>query len=93
MKYLNIAPEAVVVSDDIIGIFDLDTSTVKADTRNMLKRMENEGKVKNAFDPVFDIPLTFVLTCQKNNRESEKIIFSSTSLATIKGRVFETKKN
>ena len=84
-KYLNVGQNVVVSSDEIIGIFDIDTATVKKDTRNFLKRAEGENHVKNAFDPIFDIPVSFILTKRQN--DTEKLIFSSVSTSTLENRL------
>ncbi len=84
-KYVNVGQNVVITSDEIIGIFDIDTATVKKDTRNFLKRAEKENHVKNAFDPVFDIPVSFILT--KGQNDTEKLIFSSVSTSTLVNRL------
>ncbi len=84
-KYVSVGQNTVISSDEIIGIFDIDTATVKKDTRNLLKRAEQEKRVKNAFDPVFDIPVSFILT--KGENDTEKLIFSSVSTTTLENRL------
>ena len=59
--------------DEIIGIFDLDTSTVSKRTRDFLNRAEKEKKVSNKSQ---DIPRTFIL-CDENGKE--KIYLSQIS--------------
>lgn len=85
IKYLNAGQNTVISDDDIIGIFDIDTASVKKDTRNFLKRAEGEKIVQNAFDPIFDIPLSFIVTKEKNGKE--KVIFSSVSSQTLENRL------
>lgn len=84
-KYVNVGQNVVISSDEIIGIFDIDTATVKKDTRNFLKRAESEKHTKNAFDPIFDIPISFILT--KGENGTEKLIFSSVSTTTLENRL------
>lgn len=84
-KYVNAGQNTVVVSGEIIGIFDIDTATVMKDTRNFLKRTEGERKMINAFDPIFDIPVSFILT--SDAEKNEKIIFSSVSAQTLANRM------
>ncbi|MGN1458047.1 MAG: extracellular matrix regulator RemB, partial [Acutalibacteraceae bacterium] len=45
--YLHLGKDTVVRKKDIIGIFDLDNSTVSATTRNYLAKAEKDGKVIN----------------------------------------------
>ncbi|MCL2082221.1 MAG: DUF370 domain-containing protein [Oscillospiraceae bacterium] len=43
--YLHIGQNAILQTQDIIGIFDLDNSSRGKDTRNLLAKSEREGKV------------------------------------------------
>ncbi|MDD6489835.1 MAG: DUF370 domain-containing protein [Clostridia bacterium] len=61
--YLHLGKDTVVRKKDIIGIFDLDTSTVSATTRNYLAKAEKDGKVINVSP---ELPKSFVL-CKDGN--------------------------
>ena len=63
--YTHIGNDVVVQDQDIIGIFDMDTSTVKKVTMKYLQRIECENKLVNISD---DLPKSFVV-CQKSNVE------------------------
>ena len=43
--YLHIGEDTVIKSDEIIGIFDMDTSTVNKATRDFLKTAEKNKKI------------------------------------------------
>ena len=43
--YLHIGQDHLVDSRNIIGIFDMDTATAQKNTRDFLKRVEQEGAV------------------------------------------------
>ena len=43
--YLHLGSDAVILKESIIGIFDLDTSTVSKNTRNYLALAEREARV------------------------------------------------
>ena len=45
--YLHLGQDKVVNMDEIIGIFDLDTSTVSKATRDYLAKAEKDGIVTN----------------------------------------------
>ena len=45
--YLHLGQETVVKMDSIVGIFDLDTSTISKFTRDYLTQAEKSGKVVN----------------------------------------------
>ena len=55
--YLHLGMDKVITFDDIIGIFDLDTTTVSKNTRNYLAKAEKAGIVvcrnKNGEDKVY----------------------------------------
>lgn len=69
--YLHIGQETVIKTQDIIAIFDLDTSTVSKVTRDYLAKMEKEKKV---IAVSYELPKSFILTC---NEKNEEIIYLS----------------
>lgn len=73
--YLQLGQETVVRTKDIVGIFDMDNTTVQKSTRDFLKRAEQEKEVKYAS---FDLPKTFVIT-EKNNRSEVYVTHLATS--------------
>lgn len=78
--YLHLGGEYVVKEEEVIGIFDLDTSTVSKHTRNFLNKKEKEKKVINVS---FELPKSFILAGDKQN---EKIYISQISSATLNKR-------
>ena len=56
--YLHIGNGKSVKKKDIIGIFDLDTSTVTKQGKSFINNMEKSGRVE--YDD-FDLPRSFVL--------------------------------
>ncbi|NLD87457.1 MAG: DUF370 domain-containing protein [Clostridiales bacterium] len=62
--FLHLGADMVVATKDIIGVFDLDTSTVAEDTRNFLTDAEKSLKVINV---TYNLPKAFVLTDNANN--------------------------
>ena len=63
--YTHIGNDVVVQDQEIIGVFDMDTSTVKKVTMKYLQRIECENKLVDTSD---DLPKSFVV-CQKSNVE------------------------
>ena len=55
--YLHIGEDTLVRDKDIIGIFDMDTSTVNKATRDYLKKAEKDKKVIYVN---YDLPKCFV---------------------------------
>jgi hypothetical protein len=63
--YINIGSNTLIRKKDIIGIFDLDTSSHEKDTKDFLKTAEQNGIVEFCGT---DLPKSFVLT-RKNKKE------------------------
>ena len=80
--YLHIGQSMVVPFENIIGIFDLDTSSWSHRTRSFLERAEQEGRVISA---TRDLPTSFVV-CREKDGQS-RIYLSQFSSATLKSRV------
>ncbi|MCD7723874.1 MAG: DUF370 domain-containing protein [Clostridiales bacterium] len=80
--YLHIGEAAVIESKNIIGIFDMDTSTVNKATRNFLSAGEKNKKVVYVN---YDLPKSFILT-------DEKIYVSPLNTATLLKRAKLNKK-
>ena len=62
--YVHLGVDQVVKEDDIIGIFDLDSTTVSKHTRKFLNEAEKQKKVINVS---FELPKSFVLCGKKKN--------------------------
>lgn len=76
--YLHLGQDTVVLMKDIIGIFDMETSTISQTTRDMLAAAQKSGCVVNVS---MEMPKSFVL-CSSGNRTTVYItqISSSTLL-------------
>ena len=60
--YLHIGEDTLIKDKEIIGIFDMDTSTVNKATRDYLKKAE---KNKRIIYVNYDLPKCFVVTDDK----------------------------
>ncbi len=88
--YLHLGQETVVMQDDIIGIFDLDNTTVSKVTRDYLSKAEKRKQVVNVS---FELPKTFVLT--NNKKDGNRIYISQISSSTLLKRadnIYENNK-
>ena len=74
--YLNIGSDMAVREKSIIGIFDLDNTSVSKRTRNFLTRAEQEGRVI----PCDDLPKSYVLATEYG---IDKIYLTGLSSATL----------
>lgn len=56
--YLHLGDEAMAKTSQIIGVFDLDTSTVPEATRDFLARAQKEGIIVNIGE---NLPKSFII--------------------------------
>lgn len=85
MIYLNVGGGKSIKEKDIIGIFDMDTSTVSPITRKLLSEAEKEGRTEF---PSFEIPKSFIVYHDgEKGSQRIKICFSQFSSASLLGRV------
>lgn len=80
--YLHLGQNVVIRTDEIIGLFDLDTTTVSKVTRDFLTKAEKNAQVVNVTD---DLPKTFVLT-NNNQKRQQRIYISQISTTTLHKR-------
>ena len=80
--YLHLGADTVVRTDTILGIFDLDTTTVQKHSRNYLNLAEIEGRVVNVSP--YELPKSFVV-CDEGERNV--IYLSQLSSGTLLGRL------
>jgi len=59
--YLHLGDNVAVPGKYVIGVFDLETSTVAKDTRGFLRYTQEKNQVHDLCD---DIPKAFVLTAE-----------------------------
>ena len=80
--YLHLGQDTVVCDSDVLGIFDLDTSTVSKATRDYLAAAEKKKRVVNVS---FELPKSFVVCSEK--RGGVKVYISPISSSTLKKRM------
>lgn len=78
--YLHIGGEYVIDRSDIIGVFDIENSTISNITREYLKTSEKNGHVITIMD---DMPKSFIVTTK--NKETY-VYLSSLAPSTLKKR-------
>lgn len=76
--YLHLGQDTVVNMNEIIGIFDLETSTISQITRKYLALAEKSGNVVNVS---MEMPKSFILCSGKNRRIT--VYISQISTATL----------
>lgn len=75
--YLHLGQNTVVDMDEIVGVFDLDNSTVSAHTRKFLTKAQKENRVINVS---MELPKSFVV-CTEG--QVERVYLSQISPATL----------
>ena len=78
--FLHLGQNTVISQDDIIGIFDLDNTTVSKRTRDFLSQKEKEGKVVNVS---YELPKSFVI-CENKDKEITVYITQISTSTLIK---------
>ncbi len=81
--FLHIGHGKSIKSRDIVGIFDMDTSTVSKVTRDFLVKAQKNEQVINT---TTEIPKAYILTC-KNKERKPKIIVSQLAVQTLNERL------
>lgn len=75
--YLHLGQESMVATKEIVGIFDLDTTSLSKKTREALTKAQKENRVINTGP---DLPRSFVLT------KNSTFYIVQLSTATLKSR-------
>ena len=78
--YLHLGQDTVIKMDEIIGIFDMDTSTLSKTTCAYLAACEKKGRVINVS---MELPKSFVL-CQSDTGEVTVYISQISSSTLLK---------
>ena len=79
--YLHIGNGESIKTEDIIGIFDLDTATVSKITKKYISKKEKERRVEYTD---FDLPRSFIIVKDKNG---EKVKLSRISSSGLRQRI------
>ena len=72
--YLHLGQNTVITTDDIVGIFDIDGTTVQKNTRDFLSKAEKNGNVVYVSA---ELPKSFIVC------KDEKVYISQISPATL----------
>ena len=80
--YLYFGQDKVIRYKEIIGIFDLDNTTVSKTTREMLRKAERSG---DAVTIAGDLPKSYVVCSEEKRRQ--KIYISPVTPSTLQRRI------
>ncbi len=76
--YINIGQDTVITDKDILGIFDLDNTTVSKSTREYINSAVKQGECITV--SLEELPKSFVITTNENER---KVYISPFNTSTI----------
>ena len=80
--YIHIGQDTVIVDEEIIGIFDMENTTVMKSTVDYLNKAEKDGNVNNVAP--FELPKSFILC--SNKKKNKKVYISQISTSTLNKR-------
>lgn len=75
--FIHLGDDKLITDKGVIGIFDIDTSTVNKATRDFLAKAEKEKRVEYVN---YDLPKSFVVT-------DEKVYVSPINTSTLNKRI------
>ena len=81
--YIHLGSNTLVKSDEIIGIFDLDNTTVSSRTREFLRKAEKNGQIALAGN---ELPKSFIITSKKGQTRVFLSQFATSTLCKRKNR-------
>ncbi len=81
--YLHLGQDIVVRSSDIIGIFDIENTSVSKSTKEYLGEQEKRRRVVNVST---ELPKSFIVCSDEKNRAEIVVYISQISCATLKKR-------
>lgn len=84
--YLHLGQSTVIRTDSVIGIFDLDNSTVMKSTRDYLNKAQKDGDIVNVSD---ELPKSFTVT--EDKKKGRKVYIAQPAVPTLIKRL--EKKN
>ncbi len=80
--FINCGKDTLLYKKNIVGIFDLDSSSHESDTKMFLSKAEKDGRLEVCGN---DLPKAFVVTNERGKKE-DKIYLTTLSSASLAGR-------
>ncbi len=81
--FLHLGENTVISTENLVGIFDMDNTTVSKITRDYLTKMQKEKKIVNVG---YDLPKSFIL-CRDKKTNEELLYISPISTQTLLKRI------
>ncbi len=76
--YLHLGHSTVITTNELLGIFDMDNTTVMKSTRDYLAKSEKSGEIVNVS---YELPKSFVVCINKD--KSKKVYITQISPSTL----------
>ena len=84
--YLHIGQDVVLRQKDILGVFDMDNTTISRTTRDFLAKAEKEGRVEYV---TMDLPKSFVVCVSEQQQDT--VYISQLAPSTLRKRARQLK--
>ena len=81
--YLHLGQDTIVKKEEIVGIYDMDTSTISKWSRDYLSKAEKEKRVINVS---FELPKSYVV-CKGKGDNKERVYICPLSSHTLLKRM------
>lgn len=81
--FLHLGENTVISTENLVGIFDMDNTTVSKITRDYLTQMQKEKKIVNVS---YELPKSFIL-CRDKKTKEEVLYISPISTQTLLKRI------
>ena len=85
--FLHLGENTVISTENLVGIFDMDNTTVSKITRDYLTKMQKENKIVNVS---YELPKSFIL-CRDKKTKEEVLYISPISTQTLLKRIQNNK--
>ena len=85
--FLHLGENTVISTENLVGIFDMDNTTVSKITRDNLTKMQKENKIVNVS---YELPMSFIL-CRDKKTKEEILYISPISTQTLLKRIQNNK--
>ncbi len=81
--FLHLGENTVISTENLVGIFDMDNTTVSKTTRDYLAKMQRDKKI---VDVSYDLPKSFIL-CRNKETGEDVVYISPISTQTLLKRI------
>ena len=81
--YLHLGQEVVVRNADIIGVFDMDNTTISPHTRDFLRQAENDRRVTYVS---MELPKSFTVCAPREDKGNQQVYISQIAPSTLRKR-------